>query len=266
MADAWDDDGSDAWDADSDVDDAAIEAKLGLLSTSGNGVVEDDEEDLAVKDREADEKAANQVLKTKGNALAAKRAAEEERKLELEVARQAMELDLEREKNMTPDERRALERQRVIDADAGVTNDLFGGVDAVKSAAVGQGKVMGAGDVVKLVDLKDHLKHAKKVGQCIKGHKKVHLAAAFLKEVIQESKDVLDDDAITELITTMNVIKNEKVAAAKKKVKGQAQKSAKRDKAAEAKAAKLHNELYGDHDKFHDKYDDYGDQYEDDFF
>lgn len=63
----------------------------------------------------------------------------------------------------------------------------------------------------------------------------------------------------------MNVIKNEKVAAAKKKVKGQAQK-AKRDKAAEAKAKKLQEELYGDHDKYIDKYDDYGDQYEDDFF
>jgi len=131
-------------------------------------------------------------------------------------------------------------------------------------AAVG-GNAMGAGDTVKMKDLKDHLKHARKVGQCIRGHGKVHLCAAFLKEAIQECKDVLDDAAITEIIKTCNVIKNEKVAATKKKVKGQAQKSAKRDKAAEAKAKKLANELYGDSNQY-DGYDEMGEQYEDDFF
>ena len=62
------------------------------------------------------------------------------------------------------------------------------------------------------------------------------------------------------------MIKNEKVAAAKRKVKGQAQKSTKkRDKKEEAKAKKMAEELYGANDKF-DEYDDYGAQYEDDFF
>ena len=90
------------------------------------------------------------------------------------------------------------------------------------------------------------------------------MASAFIKEVLQECKDVLDDDAITDLIKTMNVIKNEKLVAAKRKVKGQAQKT-KRDKAAEAKAKQIQNELYGDSNKY-DKYDEYGAQYEDDFF
>jgi translation initiation factor 3 subunit J len=77
---------------------------------------------------------------------------------------------------------------------------------------------------------------------------------------------VLDDDAITDIIKTCNVIKNEKVQATKRKVKGQAQKAQKRDKAAEAKARKMQNELYGDSDAKIDKYDNYGADYEDQFF
>lgn len=90
------------------------------------------------------------------------------------------------------------------------------------------------------------------------------MATAFIKELLEECKDVLDDDAITDIIKTCNVIKNEKVAAAKRKVKGQAQK-AKKDKAAEAKAKKLQEELYGDND-YVDQYEEYGAKYEDDFF
>ncbi len=88
---------------------------------------------------------------------------------------------------------------------------------------------------------------------------------AFFKECIQESKDVLDDDGISEIIKLCNVVKNEKVQAAKRKVKGQAQKSKKKDKVAEKKAKKMAVELYGDNEQF-DDYDNYGAQYEDDFF
>ena len=91
------------------------------------------------------------------------------------------------------------------------------------------------------------------------------MAASFLKEAITQCKDVLDDAAITDIIKTCNVIKNEKVQASKRKVKGQAQKSAKRDKNAEAKARALQVELYGDNDNY-DTYDQYGESYEDDFF
>jgi hypothetical protein len=61
------------------------------------------------------------------------------------------------------------------------------------------------------------------------------------------------------------VIKNDILAAAKRKVKGQAQKSKKKDKVAEKKAKKLAVELYGDNDQY-DDYDDYGADYEDAFF
>lgn len=61
------------------------------------------------------------------------------------------------------------------------------------------------------------------------------------------------------------MIKNDILAAAKRKVKGQAQKSKKKDKVAEKKAKKLAVELYGDNDQY-DDYDDYGADYEDAFF
>lgn len=86
-----------------------------------------------------------------------------------------------------------------------------------------------------------------------------------MKEVIQQSKDVLDDNTISDIIKACNVIKNEKVQQAKKKVKGQAQKSKKQDKVEKAKAKKLHDEVFGDND-FYDDYDAMGDDYEDAFF
>jgi translation initiation factor 3 subunit J len=99
----------------------------------------------------------------------------------------------------------------------------------------------------------------------LKGHGKVHLAGIFLKEVIQQSKDVLDDDTITDIIKTCNVIKNEKVQQSKRKVKGQAQKSKKQDKSEQAKVKKLHDDVFGDNDMY-DDYDAIGDDYEDAFF
>lgn len=84
-----------------------------------------------------------------------------------------------------------------------------------------------------------------------------------MKESLDQLKDLLDDDAITDIIKTCNVIKNEKVQQSKRKVKGQAQK-AKKDKAAEKKAKQIEKELYGD-SNYTDKYDDLVDQYEDDY-
>jgi translation initiation factor 3 subunit J len=86
-----------------------------------------------------------------------------------------------------------------------------------------------------------------------------------LKEVIQQCRDVLDDDAITDIIKSCNVIKNEKVQQAKRKVKGQAQKSKKVDKVEKKKAMAIHNDVFGDNDNY-DEYDQMGGAYEDDFF
>lgn len=86
-----------------------------------------------------------------------------------------------------------------------------------------------------------------------------------MKEVIEQSKDLLDDDAITDIIKTCNVIKNEKVQQAKRKSKGQAQKAKKQDKQEKVKAQKVANDTFGD-SNIYDKYDEIGDNYEDDFF
>lgn len=266
MADNWDD-SDDDWDKSDDEDE--LDKRLGLTKINDAApTFNDDEEDLTLKEKQANERANRVQLKAKGSSLAEKNAADAAAKEELELARKAMAMEAEMEANMTPEERRQMERDRE-EADAqAMADDLFGGVDdqsMSKGPGGGQGKAMMSGDKVVMKDLKDHLRHAKKVGECIQGHGKVNLAAAFLKEVIQQSKDVLDDDAITEIIKSCNVIKNEKVQQSKRKVKGQAQKSKKSDKTVKKKAMDINKDVFGDNDNY-DQYDDIGGAYEDDFF
>jgi len=251
----WEDD--DDWDkSDDDLDE-----RLGLTAKKeAPPTFDDEEEDLAIIEKNKKDKEVNAKLKTKGNALAEKKRLEQERKAEEELARKVMELELERESKMTPEERKLLAREREEAAAAEQVGDLFGGVDDNKKSVVSNKSE----DKLVLKDYKDYLKHARNTATAMKSNGKIHLTAAFFKECIQQSKDVLDDDAVGDLIKTLNVIKNEKVAAAKKKVKGQAQK-AKKDKAAEARAKKIHEETFGDSNMY-DQYDDYADDYEDDFF
>lgn len=98
-----------------------------------------------------------------------------------------------------------------------------------------------------------------------KAHGNIHWAALFIKETLEQGKDVLDDDAITDIIKTCNIIKNEKVQAAKRKVKGQPQKSKKQDKVEKIKAKQLQDEVFGDNNQY-DVYDEIGESYEDSFF
>jgi hypothetical protein len=168
MPDAWDDGsdaGSDAWDVESD--DAALEAKLGLNKLAAAETSNfDDDEDLNLKDKAAAESRSKAALKSKGKALAEKKAAEAERVEEEELARKVMQLEMEREARMTEDERKLLERQRVEESDASIANDLFGGIDDHKGNR--SVPLTGAADKIVLVDLKDHLKFAKKISACFK--------------------------------------------------------------------------------------------------
>ena len=178
MADNWDD-SDDDWDKDDDE----IDKKLGLLKVGDNAAKattatsttaiydDDDDEDLTLKDKEMDEKLNAKLNKVKGSALANKKAAEMAAKEELELARKAMEMEAEMESNMSPEERR-------VDSGPGGGGPGGGG---------GTGQSMMAGDKVIMKDLKDHLRHAKKVGECITDHGKINLCAAFLKEVIPAS-------------------------------------------------------------------------------
>jgi translation initiation factor 3 subunit J len=251
MADNWDDDDDD-WDADDDE----IDKRLGLVKVDNQF---DEEEDLALKEKEERDKLNQTELKKKGNALASKKAEERLRLEEEEIARKAMELEAEAEANLSPDELRKLKQKQIEEADNALNDDLFGNVD--KS---GPKSTVAAGDALVLKDMKDHLRHANRVGEALTSHGKIHLAQAFIKELIQKSKDVLDDDSVQELIKTLNVIKNDKMQAAKRKVKGQAQK-AKKDKSAEINAKKKYIETFGDNDNY-DEVDEIGADYEDAFF
>ena len=161
MADNWDDD--DEWDAD---DDDAIDAKLGIKKEESTNANWEDEEDLAIQQKAAEDKVRQVELKKKGSALQAKKLAEKEQQEELEIARKAMELEAEMEANMTPEERQLLERQRIEEADHALTDDLFGAVD--KMSVTGSKEPISAGDKVVMKDLKDHMKHARKVAECMK--------------------------------------------------------------------------------------------------
>jgi translation initiation factor 3 subunit J len=258
MGDNWDD-SDDDW----DVDEGELDKKLNMKKVGENLPTFDDEEDLAVKEKAAMEKLSQVELKKKGNALVDKKRAEKDRLEELELARKAMELEAEAEANLSPDELRALKRQQIEDADNALTDDLFGGTAKSVSRGSAVGATAHAGDQVVMTNIKEHLKHARKVAECLRGHGNVHYTSAFFKELIQQSKDVLDEESVAELVKTLNVIKNDKVQAAKRKVKGQAQK-AKKDKGAEAKARKVQVETFGDNDQF-DNYDTFGEDYEDAF-
>lgn len=158
MTDNWDD-SEDEWDASDDE----LDARLGLNKLSTNDAAFDEEEDLAVKEKALAEKANLSDLKKKGTALQEKKREEQERAEEEELARKTMEMEAEMEANMTPEELKALKQKQVEDADHALTDDLFGGVDSGPSV-----KVAAADDTVVLVDLKDHLKHARKVSTAIK--------------------------------------------------------------------------------------------------
>ena len=159
MADNWDE-SDDEWDVE---DDDELDARLNKLNVNEPPAF-DDEEDLAVKEKALADKANHADLKKKGTALAAKKKAEQERLEEEELARKAMEMDAELEANLTPEELRALKRKQVEDADHELTSDLFGGVD--ESGPKGQ--AVAVVETLQLKDLKDHLKHARKVAQVIK--------------------------------------------------------------------------------------------------
>jgi len=162
---SWDD-SDDDW----DKSDSELDARLGLAAPAKTSapVFDDEEEDLAAIEKKRNASLNQESLRSKGKTLASKKKAEQDRKEEEEIARKAMELEAEFESNMTIDERRALQQRRVEEADNALTDDLFGAVEGVRGGAVAAKGDVAAGDTVKMKDLKDHLKHARKVAQCLK--------------------------------------------------------------------------------------------------
>lgn len=267
MGDNWDD-GSD--DDDWDIDDDDLDARLGLnKKTEAESVPKfDDEVDLAVIEKQKLDKLNSVELKKKGNARSQKKAEEAKRKEELEYAKLAMQIEQEAEEKMTPDELRAYKMKQQEEHENQAIDDLFGdaGPSITDRNADRDAEALNGGNgKLQFKNVVDHMKHAKKVGAAIKEHGKIHWCKAFIEETIKQSKDVLDADAIQDIIKVCNVIKNEKVQASKRKVKGEATKIKKRDKAAERKAKQLERDVFGDNDDF-DEYDQLGGDFEDAFF
>jgi translation initiation factor 3 subunit J len=160
MTDNWDDE--DDW----DVDDDALDAKLGIKKDSGgDGPANnfDDEEDLALQEKAAQDRADNVELKKKGSALAAKKKAEEELKEKEEIARRILEEESAMMSKLSVDEQKEYQRKREMENDIGLLDDSYDGRNS-STAVAGQL----AGDAVALKDMKDHLKHARKVAEAMK--------------------------------------------------------------------------------------------------
>lgn len=172
MTDNWDDGSDDEW----DVDDDALDAKLGLKKEDNDTQIPkfDDEQDMALVEKAAAEKANQADLKKKGSALAAKKLADKEREEEEEMARKQMEYEEEMMAHMTPDERKIHERKREEAADLAMADDFLGVADdtrgpgAVVGGGSGGGGVAKAGDKVVMTDMKDHMKHARKVAETMR--------------------------------------------------------------------------------------------------
>ena len=161
MADNWDDSDDDDW----DVDDDALDAKLGINKKEEPANNFDDEEDLALTEKAEQERLDKITLKKKGSALAARKQAEKDRADDIEIARKALELEAEMEANMTLDERKMMERKRQEESELEMMGDAFSG--GIADGGVGRG-VQQAGDKVVMKDMKDHMKHARKVADCMK--------------------------------------------------------------------------------------------------
>ncbi len=161
MTDNWDD-GDDDWDVDDDV----LDAKLGLKKDNDDDQPAnnfDDEEDLALKEKAAQDKAENAELKKKGSALAAKKKADQEQKEKEEIARRILEEESAMMSKLSVDEQKEYQRKREMENDIGLLDDSYGGRDVPAGDAMQQ-----AGDKVALNDMKDHLKHARKVAEAMK--------------------------------------------------------------------------------------------------
>jgi translation initiation factor 3 subunit J len=84
----------------------------------------------------------------------------------MEIARKALELEAEMESKMTLDERKMLERRRQEEGDLDMIDDAFGG--GINDGGVALKGAQQAGDKVVMKDMKDHMKHARKVAETMK--------------------------------------------------------------------------------------------------
>lgn len=140
---------------------------------------------------------------------------EEKRKLDLALTKAR----LAEQANETEAERKAREKRSIEEADFEAAIDAF--APAVKPAPVAPGA---AGDVetaissMRLMSLADHEQLGDIVASRISGSSSMH-ALECIKVILTKGSANLTADDMKDLTTIINVIKNEKIAAAKPKGK-----------------------------------------------
>lgn len=178
---------------------------------------------------------------------------EEKRRVNQAVAK----MRAEEQQNETPAERKAREQAAIEEADYENMLDAFGGDGGpVKNATVG---AAASGDLetsmanLKLSTLKDHETMGDLLGERL-ATSNAKYALEFLKSILTKGSANLTTDHMKELTTVINVIKNDKIQAAKPKSK-------KKKQTGKQGYAKV--ERGGSSGAAATSYDDYYDDYDD---
>ena len=186
---------------------------------------------------------------------------EEKRRMNQAVAR----MKAEEQANETPAERRAREQAAIEEADYENVLDAFAAVDT-KGAAVAVAAGASAPAAVKagasledmleslnLNTLAEHEKYADLMGRKLGASNSKH-ALEFLKIVLTKGCANLTTDHVKELNTVINVIKNDKIQAAKPKGKKKKQTGkqgyAKVERGGNAGGGAAYDDYYDDFDDF----------------
>ncbi|KAH9195535.1 hypothetical protein AeNC1_002495 [Aphanomyces euteiches] len=178
---------------------------------------DEEEEEVAPKPAATKTTAPSGPLKPKQIKKQILKEQEEKHRLEVAIARARAEEEL----NMTPDELKAKQQRAIEHSDFENTLDAFG-ISA--NPNVERKKVVGASELesivtgMKLASLADHEELGSLVGKRLANSNAKHVVE-FMKTLISHASNNLTADDMKDITTIINVIKNDKIAAAKPKSK-----------------------------------------------
>lgn len=139
---------------------------------------------------------------------------EEKRALEVAMTKAR----LAQQANETDAERKAREKASMEDADLEAALDAFGSAPKAEAGAAAGGDVESAINGMRLLTLADHERLGEVVATRLVNSKAIH-ALETIKVLITRGSVNLTADDMKDLTTIINVIKNDKIAAAKPKAK-----------------------------------------------
>jgi translation initiation factor 3 subunit J len=220
--------------------------------TSNTAQFEDEDKEEEVKDSWEDEEPKPQPAKKTTTApTESKKFAQTSTKKKsgkaIQKREQAKEVEqaTANKKPLTYEEKLALQK-KVEEADMENIKDVFKdndalfGTDTATTSSTSQSGL----DTFKPSSEKDFTKYAEMVAEKITKYDESYHYPHMLKTLLREVTSSMDPDDIKELITTLNVVVNEKIAASKKK------KSAPKKKTAVTKKATFEDMVEGEYDMF----------------